>query len=292
MSLRRLLYFVTVAEELSFTGAAQRLHMAQPPLSTQIRTLEREFDVVLFRRGRRGIALTPAGQALLPEARALLERYDRLAPMARRAGAGTAGLLTIGLVPSAANGRLPAVLRRFREQLPDVDVALVEDRPAELLRRLGSGQVDVVLQYAPPSGTGYGWRVVGGEALVVALPVEHALAARRRVPVSALAGQPLILPPRHAGGGLYEQITRLLAEHGVAPRVVQGDVWLVQTIIGLVAAGVGLAVVPESAAVIRAGEVAYRPLAGRREPLPIVAVWAGPDPPPTVRRFTEQWPAS
>jgi len=289
VSLRRLEYFVAVADELSFTAAARRLHMAQPPLSTQIQALERELGAELFQRAHRGVTLTAAGQAVLPEARRIVQRYAALARMARQADAGEVGRLAIGLIPSAANGVLPAVLARFSARLPDVDVSLVEDRPPELLRRLRAGLIDVALLYARPADDAFASAVVGTERLLVAAPVDHPLAARRRVPVAALAGQPLILPPRHGGEGLYERITGLLSRHDVAPVIVQSDIWMMQTVVGLVSAGVGLAVVPESAAVIRTDEVAYRPLAGAGEPVPLVAAWRRDADQPTVARLLDEW---
>lgn len=287
MSLRRLRYFVTVADEASFTAAARTLHMAQPPLSTQVRELEREFGVELFRREPRGITLTAAGQALLPEARRLLERYDLLGRMARRAGSGEVGRLAIGLIPSAANGPLPAALRDFGNALPDVEVSLVEGRPPELLRMLEVAQIDVALQYSVPVDARHTGAALWTESMVVALPPDHRLATRRRVPVSALAGEPFVLPARHGGDGLHEHVLRVLATGGVTPRVVQADIWLVQTIVGLVSSGTGVALVPESASVVRGGEVAYRPLSGRTEPLTVSAVWRDGDEPPTVHRFVE-----
>jgi len=150
MSLRRLRYFTTVADEGSSTAAARTLHMAQPPLSNQVRRLEQEMGVDLFDRTRRQIALTAAGQALLPEARKLLEQYRQLAQIAQRAGRGETGRLAIGIIPSAANGNLPIALRRFRQRFPDVEISLIEDRPDDLLRRLDAGRVDLVLHYSPP----------------------------------------------------------------------------------------------------------------------------------------------
>ncbi|MDN3359384.1 LysR family transcriptional regulator [Actinomadura sp. DC4] len=291
MSLRRLRYFVTVADARSFTAAAKALHMAQPPLSTQIRELEHELGAELFHRAHRGVTLTAAGQAVLPEARRLLERYDLIGHLARRAAAGEVGRLAIGLIPSAVNGRLPDVLNRFRERLPDVEVALTEDRPPELLRQLAGGHIDVALLYSRPDDDAFAGRVIGTEALVLAVPAGHPFARRESVPVRALAGQPLILPTRHGGEGLYERITRLLADHGVTTRVVQSDIWMMQTIVGLVSAGAGLAIVPESAMVIRSSQISYRPLADRIEPVPLVAVWRRADDLPTVHRFVGEWPS-
>jgi DNA-binding transcriptional LysR family regulator len=124
---------------------------------------------------------------------------------------------------------------------------------------------------------------------VAAVPAAHALAQRRLVPVEALEGEPLILPARHGGEGLYERVTRLLAEHEVTPQIVQGDIWMMQTVVGLVAAGIGLAVVPESAQAIRPGEVAYKRLAGQIDPVPLVAVWRADEELPVVRRFLGKW---
>jgi DNA-binding transcriptional LysR family regulator len=289
VSLRRLRYFVTVADARSFTAAAKSLHMAQPPLSTQIRELERELGAELFHRAHRGVTLTAAGQAVLPEARRLLERYDLIGRLARRAAAGEVGRLAIGLIPSAVNGRLPDVLNRFRERLPDVEVALTEDRPPELLRQLTSGHIDVALLYSQPDDDVFAGQVIATEALVLAAPAGHRLARRERVSVRALADQPLILPARHGGEGLYERITRLLAEHDITSRVVQSDIWMMQTIVGLVSAGVGLAIVPESAMVIRSSQICYRPLADRVEAVPLVAVWRRTNDLPTVRRFVDAW---
>lgn len=292
MSLRRLRYFVTVADEGSFTAAARALHMAQPPLSTQVRQLEREMGVELFDRNRRRITLTAAGEALLPEARRLLEHYQLLPRIARRAGTGESGRLAIGFIPSAANGSLPVVLRSFQHRFPAVEVSLIEDRPDDLMHRLDTGQLDLVLHYSPPQPPHYSGRALTEERLLVALPARHPLATRTTISLRALDGEPLILPRRHGGEGLYQRITRMLAEHHIQPTVAQGDIWLMQTIVGLVAAGAGIAIVPETAARSRPDDVQYRPIAEPVPPLPLFAVWHTEDPLPTLHRFVDQWPAA
>lgn len=290
MSLRRLRYFVTVADEGSFTAAARSLHMAQPPLSTQVRQLEHEMGVDLFDRTRRQISLTAAGQALLPEARSLLQRYQQLPQIARRAGAGDTGRLAIGIIPSAANGNLPIALRSFQQQFPAVEISLIEDRPHELIGRLDSGQLDLVLHYSPPQPPHHRGQVLTEEFLLVALPARHRLTARASIPLGALENEPLILPRQHGGEGLYERITRLLAEHGIQPTVAQGDIWLIQTIVGLVAAGAGIALIPATAANLRPDEVQYRAISESTPPLPLFAIWRTDNQTPTIEHFVKQWP--
>ncbi len=290
MSLRRLRYFVTVADEGSFTAASRVLHMAQPPLSTQIRELEHEMGVDLFDRTRRRITLTAAGQALLPEARQLLERYQQFPHIAQRAGTGETGRLAIGIIPSAANGTLPTALHSYQQQFPAVEVSLIEDRPDELIRRLDAGQIDLVLHYSPPQPPRHRGQILTEERLIVALPPRHPLTTRARIPLAALKNQPLILPRQHGGEGLYERITRLLAEHGIQPTIAQGDIWLIQTIIGLVAAGTGLAIIPETATDLRPDQVQYRPIKEPTPPLPMYATWHTDNQPPTIHHFINQWP--
>jgi len=292
VTLRRLRYFVAVADARSFTAAAKELHLAQPPLSTQVKLLERELGVELFRRERRTVTLTPAGEALLPEARSILDRYEGVGLIARRAALGEVGRLAIGMVPSAANGPLPRILRAFQEQLPDVELSLSEHRPAELRSELEASRIDVSVHYVmsgisvePAAETAWATRVIAAEELLVALPVGHRLAALPAITVAELADEPMVLPARHDGEGLYERISARLAEHDIAPPIAQKDVWMLQTIVGLVAAGIGIAIVPESAAVIRAAEVEFKPLAGSVAPVSLVAVWRRDDGNPVVRQF-------
>ncbi|MBX6390268.1 MAG: LysR family transcriptional regulator [Frankia sp.] len=260
MSLHRLPYFVAVAEHGSFTAAARALHMAQPPLSNQIHALERELGVELFQRTPRGATLTAAGRALLPEARLLLERFSQATDLVRRIGRGEAGRLAVGLVPTAANGELPQFLRRFMAEYPDVELTLTEQRPAALVEQLRAGTLDLVVQYQAVDSDELASVHVATERLLLAAPSGHALAARPAASVRDLAGMPLILPAAHGSGGIHGRLVQLLRDHDVEPRVVQADIWLMQTIVGLVSAGVGLAIVPESASVIRADQVTYLPL--------------------------------
>ena len=148
MELRRLRYFLAVAEELSFTRAAVRLQMAQPPLSTQIQLLESELGVTLFDRSRRAITLTAAGLALVPEARRLLADAEQTARIVRHAADGTVGRLAVGFVPAAVNGVLPDILRRYRERYPGVALSLYERGPDDLMRQLHEHRIEAAFLFA------------------------------------------------------------------------------------------------------------------------------------------------
>ncbi|RAY16420.1 LysR family transcriptional regulator [Actinomadura craniellae] len=277
MEIRHLRYFTVVAEELSFTRAARRLHMAQPPLSTQIRLLEQELGVPLFDRSQRAIKLTEAGRALLPEARRLLADLEQTARLVRRAGDGGIGRLGIGFVPSAANGDLPGMLRRHRERFPGVELFLREMDPDALVRGLHERRLDAAFFYLPFEDPALSAVPVAAEELVLALPEGHRLARNPAVDLRELAGEPFILPARHQMPGLYAYISELLATAGVSPQVVQKDVWMLQTILGLVSAGLGLALVPASAGVTYRPGVVHRPLREPPGPVRLAVVWRRDD---------------
>lgn len=273
MRYRRLGYFVAVAEELSFTRAAQRLHMAQPPLSQQIALLEKEIGTPLFDRSRRSIRLTAAGAALLPEARRMLTDLDETVRMVRGVGEGTVGRLAVGFVPSAINGVLPDLLRGFRATHPAVELTLRELAPDALLRAVHDRRLDLAVLYLPISEPDLAQRRLASEDLLLALPEAHPAAAAPTVALADVAEEAFVLPERHDVPGLHAAITALFSAAGVTPRIAQRGVWLVQTVLGLVAAGIGLAVVPSSAATLRRRGVALRPLDEATHHLELAAIW-------------------
>ena len=277
MRYRRLGYFVAVAEELSFTRAAERLHMAQPPLSQQIALLEKELGATLFDRSRRTIRLTAAGAALLPEARRLLADLDETTRMVRRVAEGAVGRLTIGFVPSAINGALANVLRTFHAGHPGVEPTLREMAPDALLRALHDGRLDVAVLYLPIGEPDLARRRLASEELLLALPDGHPAAngsgEDTGVALADVADEPFVLPEQHDVPGLHAAVTALFAEAEIAPRVAQRGVWLMQTVLGLVAAGVGLAVVPSSVAALRRTGVTLLPIRGAAHRVDLAAVW-------------------
>lgn len=255
MELRHLRYFLAVAEELHFGRGAARLHMAQPPLSQQIRALEEELGAQLFARTSRSVRLTPAGEAYLKDARALLAHVDEAGRLARRIHLGEAGELAVGYMNPVMDAALCQALARFRTQRPEVAVRLRELPSARQLEELRAGRLDIgfirLLDGVDgPGGPellhGLETRMVAREPYVLALPEGHLLAARQSVPLSQVAAQPLILFPRQDMPQLYDAMLGALRASGVEPRVSQ-EVSGKHAALALVAAGFGVSLTPASA---------------------------------------------
>jgi DNA-binding transcriptional LysR family regulator len=283
MELRHLRYFVAVAEELSFTRAAARLLMTQPSLSTQMAQFERELGVELFDRSRRNIRLTGAGSALLQEARQLLAQLDETMDIVRRIGKGEVGHLSVGFVPSASNRTLPPVLRAFRRRRPDVELFMCEMPPDQLRTALHERRVDIGFIFLPFDDDSLEYRTLVVEPLVAAVPSGHPLTVQESVTVGDLADEPFILPRNYAIPGYKARVTLACEQAGFAPRVVQKDVWLMQTVTALVAAGIGVALVPTSERNFHRDGVAYLALDGPVPTAEIGAVWRRDEQSPILR---------
>lgn len=266
-------YFVTVAEEQSFVRAARRLHISQPPLSNQIKQLEEELGVLLFRRSSRGVRLTEAGELLLEEARRVLIQLEQTARMVERIGSGKVGRLSLGFVPSATNEVLPPLLYEFQREYPDVELFLHEMMPDRVVQRLHARQIDVGFFYLPFEDGALEVEAVSREPLVVALPQTHRLAEEAEIDLRALEREPFVLPRRYEMPGLYAQVTETCREAGFVPRPVQKDVWLMQTIVGLVASGIGVALVPASLRNFRRRSVVYRTVQDSSPTVEMGMVW-------------------
>ncbi len=284
MELRQLRYFVAVAEELHFRRAAARLHISQPPLSQQISRLEEELGCRLLTRSRRRVELTAAGAAFLRDARAMLAELDVAVATARRLETGQAGLLRVSFVGSALLSIVPGIVQRFRRGRPLVEIELRERSTVEQLRALSAGVVDVGLVRPPvDAGADLFTEVVMRERTVAAIPVGHPLAALRRVPLRRLAAEALVLFPREQAPGFHDLLTGRLAATGTSPQVVQYAPEML-TIIGLVAAGIGVSPVPASVARLGLDGVTYRPLSGAPD-TELLAVMRARDESPLVRAF-------
>lgn len=285
MDLRRLRYFVVVAEEQSFSRAARRLHIAQPPLSNQIKQLETGLEVRLFDRTSRGVRLTEAGQLLLEEARRILSQVEQTARAVRRAGNGEVGRITLGFVPSASNEVLPELLKVFRSEFPGVELFLREMRPDQVVRSLHDGQTNVGFLYLPLEDPALDVACVSREPLILALPESHALASRESVDLRDVAGEPFIMPARYQMPGLYAQVTEACRAAGFTPEAVQKDVWLMQTIVGLVAGELGVSLVPASLRNFRRTGVVYRPVADLSPTVELGMVWSKDHQSPVMESF-------
>jgi DNA-binding transcriptional LysR family regulator len=286
MELRHLRYFVAVAEELHFGRAAERLHLAQPPLSRQIRQLEAELGVRLLERTKRRVQLTSAGQVFLREARDILAQVDHAADLARQAARGETGQLAVGFIGAASYSVLPVVLQAFRARFPQVALALQELTTAQQLAALREGRLQVGFVRPPVEDPRLAAETILREPLLVALPRAHRLAGRSAVALDALAREPFVLFPRPLGPGLYDQIMALCQRAGFAPRVTQ-EARQMQTITRLVGAGIGVSLVPSSVQNLRGFGVAYRPLADATPDVEMALAWRRDDPSEVLQRFLE-----
>ena len=290
MELRHLRYFVAVAEELSFTRAAQRLHIAQPPLSTQIRALEEELKAPLFERHKKRVFLTPAGHHFLERARGILGAVEEAAHEARSAASGDVGRVRLGYTASAMlSPRLAPVLRRFARDLPGVHLRLQEMASLDQLDAVHARAIDVGVLRRPDAVVPAG--IVLEEwletPLVAAVPESFELAARASLRIADLHDQPLLAYPKDAGIGLYWKVQALCAAAGFRPRIAQ-EARDTATLIGLVAAGVGIAVVPSDTRCIALPGVVFQRLRDRDATSTLHLAWREGEADRHVRRLLQR----
>ncbi|MGN3961699.1 LysR family transcriptional regulator [Burkholderia gladioli] len=263
MELRHLRYFLAIAEESNVTRAAERLGIGQPPLSQQIRNLERELGVELFRRTAHGVVLTSAGQAFRVEAARVLDDAARARRAAQQAGNGETGILRLGFTASAVfNPVVPALIQRFKAAYPGVDVSLDEANTPELVRRLAHERLDAVfVRPGPSSFEGLALRPFSDEPMKLVVPASHRFAQRRRVALAELADEAFVLVPGPAGATLYAEILDACRRAGFLPRLAQ-EAPQISSVINLVAAGLGLSIVPAAFEQVRVQGVRYLDIDG------------------------------
>lgn len=244
MKLQQLRQFVTLAETLNFHRAAERLNMAQPPLSISIRKLEEELGAPLFTRGQQGVQLTPEGLAALDDARQALIHAEQVQRAVRETSAGERGGLRIGFVGSATYRLLPRLLRAFRERYPMIDLTLVESRTSELLEDVESGAIDVAIVRTPIlSGVPAEIAVVETDRLCAAVSKRSRFAGRKRARLAEFRDEPFVTYSRESVPGMYALTMMACQEAGFLPRIAEQAMQL-QTIICLVESGLGVALVP------------------------------------------------
>lgn len=272
MELRHLRYFVTVAETLNFSQAARLLHLAQPPLSTQIKSLEHELGVRLFDRSSRGVTLTKAGRALLPAAREALTAAERAADAARITATGRTGVLRLGLIAPAATPEIAARLKKFHRAFPLVQLRVRQEPVATLHRLLEADELDLALTRPLRASPLLRQRTIGEQEQVLALSADHPLARRKRVPIRALHGEPLLLISPEFNANYGQRLLQLCAERNVQPAVnyAADDLF---TLIWLASAGLGICPYPSSLADQAPDGVVFRPFQPRLGDLELALMW-------------------
>jgi DNA-binding transcriptional LysR family regulator len=306
--LRQLRYFVTVAEEKHFGRAAARLSMTQPPLSQAIRALEETLGVELFARTKRSVELTPVGADLLPEVQRLLASAEGLRPLAQSLARGEAGVLSLAFVSTADYGLLPSLLRDFGARHPRVRLELTEATSDVQVDELVAGRIDAGLVIAPlPSrhAAQLSWLPIAREPLVIAMSTEtaarvgsvagsnadshadpHAEWLDTPISLRDVADAPLVIFPRRLAPGFYDIIMDCYGVAGLAPRVGQEAIQM-QTIVSLVSAGMGVALVPQSLRNLRRTGVVYRPLSESVPAIETGLVWRTAEVSPVLAGFIE-----
>ncbi|CDO07592.1 LysR family transcriptional regulator [Mycolicibacterium cosmeticum] len=273
-SLARLSCFIAVAEELHFGRAAERLHMTQPPLSRQIQQLEAELGVQLIDRTTRSVTLTPAGIAFLPDARRILQLAESAALTVKRVPAGDLGTVVVGFTAASAHAVLPRLLERTRAKLPDVKLELREMVSAAQIEGLMTGEIDLGMARPPLKRPGIVSRPLLHEQLVAALPAEHPLVAQaRQLTLNDLDGQDVVMYSPIEARYFNELLISAFTIAGATPRYVQ-FVTQVHTMLVLVRSGIGIALVPASAATLHPEGVVFRSIGAFRErPVELDAAW-------------------
>ena len=268
MELRHLRYFVAVAEELHFGRAAKRLCITQQPLSRQIKDLEEELGVELFYRTKRTVRLTEVGEIFLVETIKILQQADYAVELVKQASQGKIGRITVGFTGSALNIVLPAAVRQFKQLYPQVDLTLKRMQTPEQVEALNNGQIDLGLLHPPIEDNTLILETIYREQLVVALPDNHPLAKDASVPISLkqLANESFIIFPRHIGSVLYDRIITLCQQASFSPNIIQEAIPQ-QTILGLVAAEIGVSLIHSSVRTLGRIGVVFKDLI---EPTPIL----------------------
>ena len=259
MELRHLRYFVTVAEELHFGRAAKRLNIAQPPLSRQIRDLEEELGAALFRRTSRRVDLTSPGHLFLMEARDILAHARRAGEMVKASQRGEFGSISIGFVTSAIYSVMTPILRGFHSQFPQVELRCREMATPEQINALHKGDISIGFLRTPLSDDAIRTHLLQRENLVLALPEDHPATRRQKLRLQDFATEPFILFPRKQGPGAYDQIISACQAAGFTPILAQEGNEM-QSMLGLVAAGLGVSLVPASLRNLRRPGIVYKTL--------------------------------
>ncbi|MEM9624561.1 MAG: LysR substrate-binding domain-containing protein [Pseudomonadota bacterium] len=289
MDIKQLRCFLAVAQHLNFGRAAAELHMTQPPLTRQIQGLERALGVTLFTRTKRHVALTAAGETLQQGAIQLLDQLDRLQQRTSWVAEGKLGELTIGFVSTANQRVLPPLLQQFRQQHPQVNLQLLELTGDEQIELLAQGEIDLGCLFEPVSHPLQS-KVVSRERFVAVVPAAHPLAggfdSDHAIPCRQLLKESFVFIPRSRSPRLFDCVMAYARAQGANPKISQ-EARQMQTVLGLVAAGVGVSIVPESVTQLRRDDIRYLPLQPEPPELATSIVWDAGNPSPVLPLFLQ-----
>jgi DNA-binding transcriptional LysR family regulator len=286
MDLRQLKYFVTVAEELSFVRAAQRLHMSQPPLSQQIKALEEELGVELLSRTRREVKLTEAGRVFMAESRELLEKAQAVLHRTRQAGGGEQATLRVGMATSALFHVLPQLLERVKARLPGVSLTITDMNSDEQVRSLTVDRIDLGFIHARPDTRGLARCTVVVDSFAVVLPATHALAARADLALRDLQDENIVAFSRDHAPALFDALIASCQQEGFSPRIAH-VARHPASVLQMVQLGLGVSVVPRAYSTHAPPAVVFRKLPDMAARLKIDALWREGNPAPGLRRVVD-----
>lgn len=273
MEIRHLRYFLAVAEELSFSRAARMLHIAQPPLSQQIRQLERELGTQLFERTSRSVRLTSAGDALVSEAHAIISRTDVIRSRVYAAGGGETGSLSLGCVPAGFAGLMGSIIRPFMTRYPAVQMAVRELNTRAQYDAIETGELDLGLVRTGIESPKLAARKFYDEHIVLALPTGHRLEDAAEIELADLADDEFVFFSRKVGKWHFDQLVQICQNSGFSPTIAhECDSILAQ--LSMVASGLGIALVTELTTHLRVPGVVYRPISESAARIPLLAVWS------------------
>lgn len=284
MELRHLRYFEVVGKTLNFTRAAEQLHIAQPPLSRQIREIEEELGTELIDRSSRPIALTKAGTFFLEQCVQILSRFEEAKEGTRRIGQGKKRWFGIGFVPSVLYGFLPELIKEYRSANSDIEVVFSELTTIQQAEALKAGRIDVGFGRLLLEDPEIRCDVFEEEPLVAALPVGHPLARRQRIALEQMAREAFIIYPAKPRPSYADHVLNIFRAHGLRLNVAV-EANEMQTAIGFVAAGIGSTLVPNSVQRLKRDDVVYRPLAGTAATSPVIMNVRSGDTSPELARF-------
>lgn len=287
MEIRHLRYFATLAEELNFSRAAERLHISQPPLTRQIQQLEQELGARLFTRNTRGVELTRAGMSLLQDARNILGMMETAKDRASKAGLGQIGRLDVGVFGSAILNHIPRILLEFRDRYPQVSIALHQQNKAEQIQALRERRLTIGFNRRLPVEADLVAETILVEPLVVALLETHRLASRALLRIADLEGEPMILYPSNTRPGFGDDVMGLFRREGIQPNVVQ-EVTDVVIAIGLVASGFGVCITPQAASSLQLPGLTYLPIDADPQPtIDLTCLYRRDDDSPILHAFLD-----